>query len=63
MWRPKKTRITSPPSRHTPGIVLGALRLQTSATVTARYVSLLRLLRLGRAYRLKKVRARGGGLV
>lgn len=30
--------------------------LQYSSTVTARYISLLRLLRLGRIYRLKKVR-------
>jgi hypothetical protein len=37
-------------------IVLGAMGLQYSSTVEARYVALLRLLRLGRAYRLKKVR-------
>jgi hypothetical protein len=36
-------------------IVLGAMGLQAEKTQTARYISLLRLLRLGRCYRLKKV--------
>lgn len=39
-----------------PRIVLGALGLRQSATVQARYISLLRLIRLGRVYRLQKVR-------
>jgi hypothetical protein len=46
-------------------IVLGAMGLQAEKTPTARYISLLRLLRLGRCYRLKKVggvqNLRGGG--
>jgi hypothetical protein len=41
-------------------IVLAATGLQRSKTTRARYISLLRLLRLGRAYRLSKVRAAPG---
>ena len=38
-------------------IGLAAAGLQREKTTKARYISLLRLLRLGRAYRLKKARA------
>jgi hypothetical protein len=44
-------------------IVLGAMGQQQANTIEARYVGLLRLLRLGRAYRLNKARPGVLGLV
>lgn len=49
-------RVSCTPSR----IVLGGLGLQYHNSVEARYISLLRLLRLGRSYRLKKVHVYAG---
>jgi hypothetical protein len=49
---PAPTHIRTQPTNQR--IVLAAEGLQYSSSVKARYISLLRLLRLGRAYRLKK---------